>query len=156
MTPDYLQPPPGLFVHRTRIWFDELDPLGVLHHSRFVYHLERAQKAMFAAIMGVDTLDPKVAPDIYGLVRNLELNYTAPIAGECEVLVGLAVSRVRAAGLTVRFAFRSRDGATLHCHGERTLCRMSVATRAPAEWTPAFVERYGEWAQSAVALPARL
>ena len=153
---DYRNPPPGLFVYRTRIWFDELDALGVLHHSRFVYHLERAQKSMFAALMGVDTLDPVVAPDIYALVRDLELHYTAPIGGECEVLVALAVVRVRAAGLTVRFAFRSADGATLHCHGERTICRMSVETRGPAEWTPLFRERYGVWAADAEALPARL
>ncbi len=139
---DFRNPPPGLFVHRTRIWFDELDALGVLHHSRFVYHLERAQKALFASVMGVDTLDPQVAPDIYALVRNLELNYTAPIAGECEVLIALRVLRVRAAGLTVAFEFRSADGATLHCHGTRTTCRMSADTRAPAVWTPEFRARH--------------
>ena len=150
---DYRNPPPGLFVHRMRIWFDELDPLGVLHHSRFVYHLERAQKAMFAHIMGVDTLDPVAAPDIYHLVRNLELNYTAPVEGECEVLVVLKVLRVRAAGLTVAFAFRSADGGTLHCHGVRTVCRMGVVTKAPEEWTPVFRERYSAWAASGATLP---
>lgn len=133
---------PGVFTHRTRIWFDELDPLGILHHSRYVYHLERANKAMFAAIMGVDTLDPEVAPDIYALVRDLDLRYLAPVVGECELVIVLRVTRVRAAGLTVAFEFRSADGATVHCRGERTVCRMDVKTKTPAEWTPAFRERY--------------
>lgn len=150
---DHLNPPPGLFVHRTRIWFDELDALGVLHHSRFVYHLERAQKAMFAHILGVDTLDPELAPDVYCLVRNLELNYTAPVSGECDILVAVKILRVRAAGMTAAFSFRSADGATLHCHGVRTICRMSVATKAPAEWTPLFREKYGAWAEAGAALP---
>lgn len=148
-----LDPPPGLFVHRTRIWFDELDALGILHHSRFVYHLERAQKAMFARIMGVDTLDPEVAPDIYALVRNLELNYVAPVAGECEVLITLRVSRLRAAGLTTAFSFRSADGGTVHCHGTRTICRMSVATKRPEEWSPLFCERFAPLVSPATSIP---
>lgn len=151
---DYSNPPPGVFVHRTRIWFDELDALGVLHHSRFVYHLERAQKAMFAHILGVDTLDPALAPDVYCLVRNLELNYVAPVEGECDILIAVKVLRVRAAGMTAAFAFRSADEAVLHCHGSRTVCRMSVGTKAPAEWTPLFREKYEAWAVAGAVLPA--
>ncbi len=141
--------PGGVFKHPARIWFDELDPLGVLHHSRFVYHLERAQKAMFAAIMGVDTLDPVLAPDIYALVRNLTLNYTAPVTGESALEIRLRVTRVRAGGLSVRFEFWSADGATLHCHGERTICRMDYATRRPAAWSDTFRERYEAWLSAA-------
>ncbi len=150
---DYRNPPPGLFVHRTRIWFDELDALGVLHHSRFVYHLERAQKAMFGHILGVDTLDPVVAPDVYCLVRNLELNYTAPVSGECEILVAVKIVRVRAAGMTAAFSFRSCDGTTLHCQGTRTVCRMSLLSKAPEEWTPLFREKYGAWVVAGAMLP---
>lgn len=153
---DLRHPPTGLFLHPTRIWFDELDPLGVLHHSRFVYHLERAQKAMFSHIMGVDTLDPLVAPDVYSLVRNLEMNYTAPVVGECDIVVALAVVRLRAAGLTTRFSFRSPDGSVLYCHGTRTVCRMDADTKAPAEWTPEFRARYAARAGLLSGLPAIL
>ena len=138
-------PPGGVFSHRARIWFDELDALGVLHHSRFVYHLERAQKAMFAAVMGADTLDPEVAPDVYVLVRNLTLDYVAPVRGESVVEVRLRVNRVRAGGLTVGFEFRSEDGSVLHCRGERTVCRMDWRTHRPAMWSDLFVERYEAW-----------
>lgn len=150
---DYRNPPPGVFVHRTRIWFDELDALGVLHHSRFVYHLERAQKAMFTHILGVDTLDPTVAPDIYHLVRNLELNYVAPVEGERAILIAVKVVKVRAAGMTAAFAFRSDDGVILHCHGTRTVCRMDVGTKAPVEWTPLFRQKYESWVEAGSSSP---
>lgn len=143
-------PPGGVYVHPVRIWFDELDALGVLHHSRFVYHLERAQKAMFATVMGVDTLDPELAPDVYVLVRDLALRYVAPVRGEVTVHICLKVLRVRAGGLTVRFEFRSADGAVLHCHGERTVCRMDAGTHRPAPWTEAFRARYEAWCAAAV------
>lgn len=138
-----------MFTHPARIWFDELDALGVLHHSRFVYHLERAQKAMFAAVMGADTLDPVVAPDVYVLVRDLALHYVAPVRGEVELHIRLRVLRVRAGGLTVGFEFWSMDGGTLHCHGERTVCRMDAATHRPALWTELFRARYETWAAAA-------
>lgn len=142
----HVVPPGGIFIHRTRVWFDELDALGVLHHSRFVYHVERAQKAMFAAIMGADTLDPEVAPDIYALVRNLSLDYVAPVRGEVGLEIRLRVLRVRAGGLSVAFEFRSEDGETVHCRGERTVCRMDHRTHRPAMWTERFSTLYGAWA----------
>lgn len=138
-------PADGVYAHPVRIWFDELDALGVLHHSRFVYHLERAQKAMFAAVMGADTLDPAVAPDVYVLVRNLSLDYLAPVRGEASLVIRLRVLRVRAGGLTVGFEFRSADGATVHCRGERTVCRMDADTHRPALWTDGFRARYEAW-----------
>ncbi len=130
------------FVYRTKIWFDELDMLGVLHHSRYIYHLERAQKALFAATMGIDTLKPEDAPDIYAMVRDLKIRYAVPVRGECEIQIVLRVARVRAAGLTTFFEFRSGDGKILFCSGERTICRMDAGTHQPAEWSAAFREKY--------------
>ena len=130
------------FVYRTRLWFDELDPLGILHHSRFVYHLERANKAMFVQLMGIDTLDPVLAPDIYALVRDLELRYVTLVTGECEIRIELRIVKLRAAGLTVAFEFRSADGTVLHARGTRTVCRMDAATKQPAAWTDGFRKRF--------------
>ena len=33
---------PPLHVFRTRVWFDELDKVGVLHNARYAVHAERA------------------------------------------------------------------------------------------------------------------
>ena len=102
--------PDGSFRFRTKTWFDQTDALGILHHSHYVLLMERAQKTFFVEVMGVDTLDPEVAPDVYVVVRDLDLHYLAPIRPECEVDVVLRVTKVRAAGLTVAFEFRSTDG----------------------------------------------
>lgn len=134
--------PDGAFVFRTKTWFDQTDALGILHHSHHVLLLERAQKTFFVELMGVDTIDPAVAPDVYVVVRDLDLHYLAPIRPECEVDIVLRVARVRAAGLTVDFEFRSIDGATLHCRGSRTLCRLDGATHQPAAWTEEFRRRH--------------
>lgn len=130
--------PNGSFVSRTKTWFDQTDGLGILHHSHYVLLLERAQKTFFVEIMGVDTIDPQVAPDVYVVVRDLELHYLAAIRPECEVDVIMRVTKVRAAGLTVDFEFRSIDGVTLYCRGSRTICRMDGTTHQPAQWTEEF------------------
>jgi len=104
--------------------------------------MERAQKTFFVETMGVDTLDPKVAPDVYVVVRDLDLHYHAPVVPECEIDVILRVTKVRAAGLTVAFEFRSADGKVLYCTGSRTVCRMDAASHQPAPWTDEFRSRH--------------
>lgn len=132
----------GSFVFRTKTWFDQTDGLGILHHSHYVLLIERAQKTFFVETMGVDTLDPQIAPDVYVVVRDLELHYLAPIRPECEIDVVLRVTKVRAAGLTVSFEFRSVDGSTVHCRGSRTVCRMDGVSHQPAAWTDEFRRRH--------------
>ena len=78
MPADGLQPD-KTFVVTMKTWFDQTDGLGILHHSHYVLLMERAQKALFVALMGKDTLDPAVAPDVYVVVRDIELRYQAPI-----------------------------------------------------------------------------
>jgi acyl-CoA thioester hydrolase len=100
--------------------------------------MERAQKTMFVAMMGKDTLDPAVAPDVYVVVRDIDLHYHAPIRPECEVKLIMSVRKVRAAGLTVDFEFRSADLSVLHAKASRTVCRMDGLTHQPAAWSDEF------------------
>jgi len=141
MPPDGLQPD-KTFVVSMKTWFDQTDGLGIMHHSHYVLLMERAQKAFFVATMGKDTLDPAVAPDVYVVVRNLELNYLSPIRPECTVKLHLSVRKVRAAGLTIDFAFRSEDGQTLYATASRTVCRMDGKSHQPAEWSEEFREKH--------------
>jgi len=46
--------------------------------------------------------------------------------------------KVRAAGLTVDFEFRSADFAVLHAKASRTACRMDGSTHQPAPWSDEF------------------
>jgi acyl-CoA thioesterase FadM len=141
MPADGLQPD-KTFVVPMKTWFDQTDGLGIMHHSQYVLLMERAQKMLFVAVMGKDTLDPTVAPDIYMVVRNLSLDYLVSIRPECTVKLVLTVRKVRAAGLTVDFEFRSEDLSVLHAKASRTVCRMDASTHQPAPWSEEFRERH--------------
>ncbi|MEX2382866.1 MAG: thioesterase family protein [Opitutales bacterium] len=142
---DDKSPPPGLFLYRAKTAFDELDPLGILHNSRYLYFLERATLAMFDHLMGAERFDPEAYPDLYVLVRRLEIDYLAPIRGVIPFLITLRVSRLREAGCVYAFEFRSENGETLFSKGTRTVVRMSGATGEPTAWTPQFRSIYGKW-----------
>lgn len=137
MPADGLQPD-KTFIVTMKTWFDQTDGLGILHHSHYVLLMERAQKTMFVAMMGKDTLDPAVAPDVYVVVRDIDLHYHAPIRPECEVKLIMSVRKVRAAGLTVDFEFRSADLSVLHAKASRTVCRMDGVTHQPSAWSDEF------------------
>ena len=143
MTADGLQPD-KTFIVTMKTWFDQTDGLGILHHSHYVLLMERAQKTFFVATMGKDTLDPAVAPDVYVVVRDLDLHYHAPIRPECDIKLILSVRKVRAAGLTVDFEFRSADLSVLHAKASRTVCRMDGATHQPAAWSDEFRAKHEE------------
>ena len=106
--------------------------------KEFAVQMERAQKTMFVAMMDKDTLDPAIAPDVYVVVRDLDLHYHAPIRPECDVKLILSVRKVRAAGLTVDFEFRSADLSVLHAKASRTVCRMDGVTHQPSAWSDEF------------------
>ena len=126
------------FVVLMKTWFDQTDGLGILHHSHYVLMMERAQKTMFVSLMGKDTLDPAIAPDVYVVVRDLQIQYLQPIKPECEVKIILRVKKVRAAGLTIDFEFRNTDSTILYAKASRTVCRMDGRTHQPAEWSEEF------------------
>lgn len=130
--------PDKTFVVLMKAWFDQTDGLGILHHSHYVLFMERAQKMMFVDLMGKDTIDPAVAPDVYVVVRDIQVQYLQPIRPECEIKIILRVKKVRAAGLIVDFEFRSSDHQVLFAKASRTVCRMDGRTHQPAEWSEEF------------------
>ncbi len=148
-----LNPPEGLFVHRARLWFDDLDGLWMLHHSRYLAYAERAQQAMFDELMGAKTFDPPSWPDVYVVVKNANFDYLRPLDNVMDFLVSVRVKRLREAGLTTQFGFHSADGKLLYAKGLRTVCKLSLQTKQPTGWTPRFREIYERWAELGKTLP---
>lgn len=146
-----LSPPhlsPGVFAYSTRSHFDELDGLNVLHHSRYLRQVERAQQALFDQVMETDGFDPIRYPDLYAVVRRLEIDYLESIRSVIAFTVLLAVTRLGEASLTTRFAFRSPDLSTLYARGTRTICHLSAQTHQPSGWTASFRQRFSVWEES--------
>jgi acyl-CoA thioester hydrolase len=135
-------------VYHARAHFYEIDALWVLHHSRYLQFAERAQQALFDQLMGATEFSPEKYPDLYVVVRRVEIDYLAPLRGVTPFLIGLWGVRLREAALTVGFEFRSDDGQTLHARGERTVCKLGLSTHEPAGWSPEFRARYEPWVEA--------
>lgn len=144
---DYDNPPPGLFVYRSRAHFDDLDALWVMHHSRYLVHLERAQQAMFDQLMQTTGFDPQKYPDLYVVVSRIEMDFIKPVKGVGDFLIALHVKRLREAGLSVNFEFRTSDGTEFYASGIRTVCKLSLKNHQPTGWSPQFREIYSQWEQ---------
>ena len=149
---NYNSPPPGLFVYRTRAHFYEIDALWVLHHSRYLQFVERAQQALFDELMGAKEFSPEKYPDLYVVVKRVEIDYLVPLRGVAPFLVTLRGVKLQEAGLTVAFEFRSEDGAVLHARGERTVCKLGLQTHEPTGWSAEFRAKYEPWVAAGAAL----
>ena len=63
------------FTYLSEVYFDELDALGLLHHTRYLLHLERAQQKFFEKLLGVDDFNMDRDEDIYVVVHGLEARF---------------------------------------------------------------------------------
>lgn len=131
---------PKSFTYQSEVYFDELDALGVLHHTRYLLHLERAQQAFFQVLLGVPDFNAERDEDIYVVVQHLAARYRVPFRNPGPIHVHYGVSRVRAGGVTMPFKVTGEDESIIYCEGERTVCKLSAETHRPCEWTPAFRE----------------
>ena len=55
----------GVFYVKLNTSFDELDPLNMLHNSRYQYILERATYMFFNAVKVIEEFDTVKYPDLH-------------------------------------------------------------------------------------------
>ncbi len=128
-------PRPG-FVWPTRVLFDELDPMGMLHNVRYGFLLERASSAFFEANGWEWEHDPAKNPDAHHVVAEQTIRYVAPIRGTTDIAVEMWVERLGRTSATYAFEIRSADGMTVHARARRATVKLDPVTFQPAEWTP--------------------
>ena len=126
------------FTYHSDVYFDELDGLGVLHHTRYLLHLERAQQKFFEHLLGVDDFNAERDEDIYVVVHSLESRFRQPVRNPGMIVIDYTIQRIRSSGVTMAFAIRHPESKTLYCDGTRTVCKLSSKTHQPAPWTDAF------------------
>lgn len=131
---------PRSFIYNSTVYFDELDALGVLHHTRYMLHLERSQQKFFEHLLGVDDFDADRDEDIYVVVHGLESRFREPFRRPGPMVVEYRIDRIRTAGVSMRYVIRDPSGEPIYCDGTRTVCKLSAKTHQPAPWTPAFRE----------------
>jgi acyl-CoA thioester hydrolase len=128
----------SIFTYQTEVFFDELDGLGILHHTRYLLHLERAQQKFFQQLLGVPDFNAERDEDIYVVVHGLEARFRQPFCLPGPIAVDYRIERIRTSGVTMHFSIRHPQNGDIYCDGTRTVCKLSATTHQPAPWTEAF------------------
>jgi acyl-CoA thioester hydrolase len=117
------------------VFFDELDVNGTLHNSRFAVHVERAQSALFEQLGRSWTYLAERDPDLRYVVRELHVEFLAPLRSPGALLVELAAGQLGETSATYLFRCANpADGRTL-ARGHRVIVKVDEAGR-PAPWSP--------------------
>ena len=122
---------PPLHVFRSRVWFEELDKVGVLHNARYAVHAEHALTSWFES-----RPELRDGPDMRHLVKAYEIEFLVPVAATGELDVELRVAKLGTTSCVYEFRFVG-VGGVLHAIGRRTVVRTD-AERRPTPWSAEF------------------
>ena len=84
----------GPFRWLSPVYFDELDLNGTLHNTRFAVHVERAQSALFEQLGRGWTSYADRDPDLRYVVRELHVEFLAPLESPGSLLVELSAGKL--------------------------------------------------------------
>jgi acyl-CoA thioester hydrolase len=124
-------------VEAVTVHFDELDPMGILHNSRYAVLVERALTPYWTERGHTFDGGRPTTPDMFHAVREFTISYLAPIATTGPVWVHFWLDRFGESSGTYGFRILSRDGQTVHAHGTRSIVRLDPRTMRPTAWTDA-------------------
>jgi acyl-CoA thioester hydrolase len=114
------------------VYFDDLDPYGMLHNGRYTVMVERAWN-MYAFSLGFGASD-EAMPTHY-VVKAVTIVFNLPVTGNREIAVHLWTERVGRTSATTGFRVCSHDGSSTYAHGTRTIVNVSRETMRPTEWS---------------------
>jgi acyl-CoA thioester hydrolase len=127
-----------VYVHRSTVWFDELDMVGVLHNARYAIHVERAMTAWYHSALDLDPTDSLI------VVKHYEIEFLRPftrVRGELVVEVSLVRLGVTSAVFEFRCLSAAPDGSEIeHARGTRAIVKVSPGDLRPTPWS----DRYRE------------
>jgi acyl-CoA thioester hydrolase len=129
------------FRYLSPVFFDELDLNGALHNSRFAVHVERAQSALFEELGKGWTRLADRDPDLRYVVRELHMEFLAPLESPGAILVELAAAELGRTSATYRFRCAEPDGDRTLAHGHRVIVKIDEAGR-PAPWSDWYRETF--------------
>lgn len=136
-------------VVRQRIYLDDLDGFGMLHHAGYALLLDHAV-IDFWMDAGWEA-DPSRSVQV---IRGLELTYHLPIVGMQDVDVHLWVDRAGRTSVTYRFEVLSSDHTVRYAEGSRVLVNLDPATLRPTPLTDEMWEVAAPLLAPGVARPA--
>ena len=135
---------PACFRYDSAVYFDEMDPLGVMHNSRFAVHVERAQSALFEQLgYGWTDLSQR-HEDIGYVVRATAMEFTAPVTSPGVMTVEVIAVRLGRTSATWGYRCAVSSGAqeVPVAQGTRVVVKADGSGR-PVAWTDSFRSLFG-------------
>lgn len=132
------------FTYLSQVHFDELDPMSILHNSRFAAHVERAVSHWYAAEGYQWELNADDNPDQFHVVRDLRIEYLNPVVGPKKMRIDVWVEHLGTTSCVYGFLCSSEDGSVPYARGERTIVKVDRHSYRPMPWTDGFRQRASE------------
>ena len=123
------------FVWETRIFFDQLDAMGMLHNAAYVVLLERTCTGFFESRGWRWETDADRNPDQYFVVREQSVRYLEPVVSPGPIAVEMWTERTGRTSVKLAFNVRSVDGAHLYAQATRVHVKLDPTTLRPRPWT---------------------
>lgn len=124
------------------VYFDDLDPYGILHNARYLLLFERTLGAFWGNV-GFGGLQD--SPDRFHLVRANHVEYLRPVRGVGQVRVRVWVERLGESSLTFGFRMMPLDEDVDCATSTRTVVRVDAVTHRPTRWTDEFRQMLAPW-----------
>lgn len=126
--------------HVVEIHFDELDPMQMLHNTRYAVYAERALNAFFWSVGRTYALDVVANPDQFHVVKEFAVEFRSPLIGTGKMTTTIWVEKLGGSSCTYGFRCASPERGVVHARGHRTIVKLDPTTLRPAPWTEWFKE----------------
>ena len=114
-----------------QIHFDDLDPMGIVHNSKYAILLERSLTSYWVERGWTADVATSAFGDVFMAVREFSVTYHAPITGLARVKVFFEIERLGRTSAVYGFRIESGDGSTLHAEGRRVVVNLDPVTFRP-------------------------
>jgi acyl-CoA thioester hydrolase len=121
------------------VYFDDLDLNGHLHNARLVVLVERAQTELFERLGGTWFRAGDRHEDLRYVVRELHLEFTAPVTSPGRLRIGLQAREIGRTSAVYGFRCRFGTEDAEVAIGHRGIVKVDGAG-APSPWTPWYRE----------------
>ena len=134
---------PPAFSWLSPVFFDELDPNGNLHNSRFAVHVERAQSALFEQLGKGWTRLGDRDPDLRYAVRELHVEFLAAFESPGVLRVELTARSLGRTSATYDFQCTGPASERVIARGHRVIVKIDEAGQ-PVPWSSWYRDTFAE------------
>lgn len=120
------------------VYFDDLDPMQILHNARYLLLFERCVGEFWVSMGWGGLLDAQRNPDQFHMVRLNQIEYLRPVRRLGDVRVRLQVSRIGRSSVTFAFRVMPMDQDIDFARGERVLVKVDPDSHTPVPWSEDF------------------